>query len=413
MAIKNKLFYGYWLVLVGFITTTLNWGVGFYGFSVLNTAIGDEFGWSRSTVMAAFTIFVMAGAVISPLVGRLADRRGPRQVLFLGLITMSLALVLLSKISSVWNYYLLYLLLGVGSVLMGIIPLSMLISNWFYRLRGTMQGLAFAGIGFGGLALSPVVGNYLIPNIGWRNTYLAMALLVLAIMLLLILFVVRNHPHQRGLQPYGKEKAEASSVGTIEINAETGLSFKEALGTPTFWVVGVTSSLYGLSSTAGLQNQVSVLTGQGFTATSAVNAIGVIGLFSAVGKFLFGFLCDRIDPKYSAAIMYGLMTCSLIIMVEARSMTQLWLYAVLQGLAQGGWAPTLAMLTLRYFGTKHYGTVLGTVHLIFFIGTSIGPMIAGFVYDQIGSYRPVLLALAAVNLISIPFISFIRKPRNL
>ena len=108
MTIKNKLFYGHWIVLVGFLTTTLNWGVGFYGFSVLNTSIGDAFGWSRSTVMAAFTIFIMSGAVISPFVGRLADKHGPRRVLFLGVITMSLSLLLLSRITAVWDYYLLF-----------------------------------------------------------------------------------------------------------------------------------------------------------------------------------------------------------------------------------------------------------------------------------------------------------------
>ena len=413
MTFKNKLFYGHWLVLAGFITTTVNWGVGFYAFSVLNTYIGDEFGWSRGTVMAAFTIFIMAGAVISPFVGRLADKHGPRQILFIGAISMALSLFLLSRISAVWNYYLLYLLLGVAYVLMGIIPLSILVSNWFYRLRGTMQGLAFTGIGFGGLALAPVVGNYLIPNIGWRSSYLVMALLLLAVMLSLILFVVRNHPYQKGLHPYGQEAAEVPDDAASAIEKETGLSLKEALGTPAFWIVGFTSAIYGMGTTAGLQNQVSILTRQGFTAASAVNAIGIIGLFSAMGKFFFGFICDRIDPKYAAAITYALMASSLIIMVQASTMVHLWLYAVIQGVAQGGWAPNLAMLTLRYFGTKHYGTVLGTIHLLFFLGTSIGPMIAGFIYDQTGSYHPILVVLAVLNLVSIPIIVIIRRPRNL
>ena len=137
-----------------------------------------------------------------------------------------------------------------------------------------------------------------------------------------------------------------------------------------------------------------------------------IGLFSAVGKFLFGYLCDRIDPKYAAAIAYTLVAFSLITMIQIRSMVHLWLYALLMGLGQGGWAPNLAMLTGNYFGSKHYGAVLGAIHLIFFAGEAVGPMIMGFTYDQTGSYRLILVVFVWLCLASVPLISVIRKPLN-
>lgn len=150
MIIANRFFYGYWVVLAGVATLSLNSGLSFYGFSVLNEPIGDEFGWSRGEVITAFFTFLMAGAAVSPLVGRLTDRRGPRQVLFLGTVAMSLTLVLLSRTSAIWNFYLLHLCLGIGYALLGVVPVSIIVSNWFYRLKGTMQGLAFTGIGLGG-----------------------------------------------------------------------------------------------------------------------------------------------------------------------------------------------------------------------------------------------------------------------
>lgn len=412
MTIKNRFFYGYWIVLAGFATLTLSCGLSFYGFTVLNKPIADEFGWSRGEVTAAFFVFMLAMAIVSPIVGQLTDKRGPRQVLLLGTIVMLLGLVLLSRTSAIWNYYLLHLCLGIGFVLLGPIPISIIVSNWFHRLRGTMQGLAFTGIGVGGLALAPLIGNYLIPNLGWRSTYLVMALLLLVTVLPLIFFVVRNHPQQKGLLSYGQERTEVLGNNSVKIEAAHGLSLKQALGTTTFWIVVLTSAAYGLSQTGALQNQVSILTEQEFTATSAVTAIGIVGLFSAVGKFLFGFLCDRIDPKYAAAIAYALIAFSLVTMTQARSMPFLWLYAALMGLGQGGWAPNLAMLAGNYFGLKHYGAILGTIHLIFFMGEAVGPMVLGFSYDQTGSYHLILMVCVGLCLASIPLIAIIRKPQN-
>jgi len=183
------------------------------------------------------------------------------------------------------------------------------------------------------------------------------------------------------------------------------------MGTLTFWIIALTSMVYGMSLTAALQNQVSILTGQGFTATNAVAAIGIVGLGGAAGKFIFGYLCDRINPKYAAAISYALTASSLIIMIQARSMAHLWLFAVIHGLGHGGWAPNLAMLAVSYFGLKHYGAVLGAMHLLYMAGLAIGPVIAGFAYDQTGSYRLVLIVFAVLCFVSVPLIALIRKPK--
>ena len=397
---------------MGFVILTISTGLTFYGFTVLNKPIADDFGWSRGEVTAAFSAFMIAMAIASPIAGRLTDRRGPRQVLLLGTIITSLALVLLSRTSALWNYYLLHLCLGAGYVFLGAVPVSIIVSNWFYLARGAMQGLAFTGFGFGGLALAPLIGNYLIPNLGWRSTYLVMACLLLVASLPLILFVLRDNPQQKGLLPHGLDRTGVSDKNSPEIETVSGYSLKEALAIPAFWIVALTSVAYGLSQTGVLQNQVSILTEQDFTATSAVAAIGIVGLFSAIGKFLFGYLCDRIDPKYAAAMAYAFIAISLAAMIQARSTAYLWLYAIFMGLGQGGWAPNLAMLAGNYFGLKHYGAVLGAIHLIFFAGEAFGPMMVGFAYDQTGSYRMILTVLIGLCLASIPIIAVIRKPRS-
>lgn len=406
----TRFFYGYWIVLAGFVTLTLSSGLTYYGFSVMNTPVADKFGWSRGEVTLGFTCLAVAMAVISPFVGRLTDNRGPRQVLIIGTIVLSLSLILLSRTSSLWSYCLLHLGLGMAMTLLGAVPISVIISNWFHRRRGTMQGLSFIGIGFGGFAFGPLIGNYLIPNLGWRNTYAVMALLSVVIMTLVILFLVKNHPRDKGLSPYGAEATEIAEDHGSEAGKASGLSLKETLGRSAFWLIALTSAVYGIGLTGGLQNQVSILTKQGFTAGHAAFVVGIVGLSSAAGKFVFGYLGDRIDPKYTTAVAYALTASSLIALAQAQSMHHLWLYGILLGLGMGGWAPNMATLTANYFGLKQYGSILGTIHLVFMLGEAVGPAAVGLVYDQAGTYHPILITLSILCMASIPLIIIIRKP---
>jgi len=411
----RKFFYGYWIVVAGFITLTISSGLTYYGFSVMNTPVANEFGWSRGEVTLGFTCLAVAMAVISPFVGRLTDKRGPRQVLIIGTVVLSLSLLLLSKTSSLWSYYLLHCGLGIVMTLLGAIPISVIISNWFHRLRGTMQGLSFIGIGFGGFAFGPLIGNYLIPNLGWRNTYAVMALLSAVIMTLVILFLVKNHPRDKGLSPYGAEATEIADDNDSEVVKIPGLTLKEAHGRSAFWLIVLTATVYGMALTGGLQNLASILTAKPeFTAADAASAaafaVGIVGLLSAVGKFSFGYLCDRIDPKYTTAIAYAFTASSLVVLMLVRSTHQLWLYGIFLGLGMGGWAPNTAMLTANYFGWKQYGSILGNIHLIFMLGEAIAPLVVGLVYDQSATYNPMLITLSILCMAAIPLIIIIKKP---
>jgi sugar phosphate permease len=386
----RKFFYGYWIVVAGFVILTVSNGLAWYGFSVMNAPVADWFHWSRSEVALGFTFLAVAMAVISPFVGRLTDNRGPRQVLIIGTVVLSLSLLLLSRTSALWSYYLLHAGLGMASALLGPVPISVIISNWFRRLRGTMQGITFIGIGFGGVVFGPFIGNYLIPNLGWRNAYVVTGLLSAVIMTLVILFLVRNHPQDKGLSPYGVEATEAAKEQVSEASKTSGLSLKEALGMSAFWLIALTFAVYGIGLTGSIQNLVSIVTSQEFTAGQAAFVIGIIGLFSAAGKFAFGYLGDRINPKYNTAIAYALTALSLITLALARSIHHLRLYGILVGLGMGGWAPNTAALTANYFGLKQYGTILGTIHLIFMAAEAAGPALVALAFERSATYHSIL-----------------------
>jgi MFS family permease len=402
----RKFFYGYWIVVAGFVTLTMSNGLAWYGFSVLNTPVADEFDWSRGEAALGFTFLAVAMAVMSPFVGRLTDNRGPRQVMIIGTVVLSLSLLLLGKTSSLWNYYLLHLSLGIAMALLGAVPISVIISNWFHRLRGTMQGISFIGIGFGGVVFGP-----LIPNFGWRGAYVVTGLLSAIIMTLVIVFLIKNHPRDKGLNPYGAEATEIADDHKSEEVKIPGLTLRETLGMSAFWLIALTFAVYGIGLTGSIQNLVSIVTSQEFTAGQAASVIGIIGLCSAAGKFAFGYLGDKIDPKYNTAIAYALTALSLIVLALARSIHHLWLYGVLVGLGMGGWAPNTAALTANYFGLKQYGSILGTIHLIFMSAEAAGPAIVALAFERGVTYNSILIILSILCAVAIPLIIIIKKPR--
>jgi MFS family permease len=407
----RKFFYGYWIVAAGFVTLTVANGLAWYGFSVMNAPVADEFGWSRSEVALGFTFLAVAMAVISPFVGRLTDNRGPRQVLIIGTVVLSLSLLLLSRTSALWSYCLLHAGLGMASALLGPVPISVIISNWFHRLRGTMQGISFIGIGFGGVVFGPLIGNYLIPKFDWQGAYVVTGLLSAILMTLVIVFLVKNHPRDKGLTPYGAEATETVDDHKSEAVKIPGLTLKETLGMSAFWLIAFTFAVYGIGLTGSIQNLVSIVTSQEFTAGQAAFVIGIIGLFSAAGKFAFGYLGDRIDPKYNTAIAYALTALSLITLALARSIHHLWLYGILVGLGMGGWAPNTAALTANYFGLKQYGSILGTMHLIFMAAEAAGPALVALAFERSATYNSILIILSILCAVAIPLIIIIKKPR--
>src|SRR5262245_1033959 len=97
-------FYGWVVVAVAFVTM----GVGVNvrtAFSLLFPPILDEFGWERGLTAGAFSFGFLVSAVLSPFVGRLMDRRGPRFVIELGVGCTAAGLLLAPFVSRPWPLY--------------------------------------------------------------------------------------------------------------------------------------------------------------------------------------------------------------------------------------------------------------------------------------------------------------------
>jgi len=408
---KPKVFYGYWIVVTAFFSAFIHSGCGFYAFSLFVQPLQADFGWGRGGIMLALTIFFLIGGVSAPYIGRLVDRYGAKKVLALGAFVTGLGFVLLSLVQTLWHFYGAYIIVGVGMAATGMVPATAVVSNWFEKRRGTAIGIMSAGIGAGGFALAPLIGVYLIPNFGWRVSYFALALITW-MLIPLVLLVIRTKPADMGLYPDGRQDSEAEAEASP--SASEGLSVKMALATSGFWLIAVSFLANGFSEVGLLQSQVPYLVDVGFPLATAATAYGVVGLWSLIGKFGFGWLCDRVQAKYACAIGFGVQLVGIIILMNVRPAAPaalLWLYVVVIGFGVGSWLPTMSMLISTNFGLAAYGVLFGMITLAQSIGSSTGPLMAGYMYDATGSYHWAFIIFLSLFAIAIPTILVVRRPK--
>ena len=182
-------------VVVGAVWVTLAIASGLYfSFPVFFVALLEEFGWSRGATAAAFSISSIVQGLLSPVVGTLVDRLGPRRVILSGTFVLGGACLLASRIGSLWSLYLVTgVLAAAGVCAVSWVPSGALIARWFAERRGSMMGIAFSGMGAGVLVMGPLA-QWLIDGYGWRTAYLVLGTGTLAVLIPIVWFGVQDAP---------------------------------------------------------------------------------------------------------------------------------------------------------------------------------------------------------------------------
>ena len=411
---KGRPFYGYYLLAVTFLFLLLFNGSGVFVFSLFVRPLEAALGWGRGQVMAGFTIYYATAGLASPLVGRFVDRYGARPVIVLGAVMVGLGFLLVSRMSDLSLFYLGYVIIGAGAAGIGPVPCSAIISNWFRRKRGLALGLMSAGIGAGGVVMAPFIG-YMLSHYDWRAAYLSLGVVVVAVTIPLALGVVRTWPSEMGLHPDGDETSgEDLHYPKQPVDETASFTLKQSLRTQAFWLIAVSFVCYAFGSMGAQQASVPFLEDIGYPTATAAAALATIGFGSAVGKVLFGRLCDKMQPNYVFAIGVGLRLAGVLVLLTMRANSPqavIWTYALLLGLGAGAWLPTLSMLASTRFGLLHYGAVFGALNMSLSMGTASGPLFSGLMYDATGSYISAFTIFAALLFIAIPTIIFARKPK--
>src|SRR5436305_606186 len=399
-------FYGWIIVAVTFVTMAI--GVNARtAFSLFFPPIIDEFGWERGLTAGAFSFGFLVSGAVSPLIGRLMDRAGPRAVMELGVVLMGGGMLLAPLTSEPWHLYLtIGVMVGAGSVCLGYSGQSLFLPNWFNRRRGLAMGLAFAGVGIGSVTLLPWV-QHLIEQTGWRTACTAMGILILAV-LAPINLSLRKRPEDIGLEPDGDAAASAASAKPISnivdpAWAGTDWTLKRAIGTARFWWISL-GYFCGLYIWYAVQvHQTKYLLDIGFKPGVAAFALGLVSLLGIPGQILLGHVSDRIGREAIwAASCLGFAICFAALIALAHAPTLLLLYVMVaaQGALGYGLTSIMGAVVLEIFEGKYFGSIFGALMLIALAGGAAGPFVTGLLYDIYGNYTAAFAIAGGVSVLS-------------
>lgn len=259
-----------------------------------------------------------------------------------------------------------------------------------------MIGIATMGIGGGGMVFAPLFGSWIIPHFGWRTACLVFALLIFSIVIPLGIWMMRVE----SLGKSNSTETDSKSKTTIsQSEVPGGWSSKMVLKTSAFWLIALAFALTNFCSVGMLQHYVNFFTDIGVATANAARVLGMVGIGSTIGKFFFGWLTDRIAPKYSAFASFLLIAAALIMLLVVKYEVIMYPSGLSLGLGMGGWAPTMTMLTSDTFGLGLYSVILGMLLLFLGAGASIGPPVIGYLYDRMQTYDQALIMMLGLCVI--------------
>lgn len=383
-----KIFFGWWVALACLTSVTIVVGIIGFAYGVFIKPLIKEFGWSRAAVSAGHTVYGLVAGIASPLVGRFIDRFGPRKVMIPGALVLGLCFIFLSLINTLWQFYIIFIFVGLCYSATGIVPAKTVIVNWFRKKRGRAVGIVNSGIGWAGLLITPLAG-YLIVHYGWRSAYLILGLIPLVILIPVIGFWIRHKPENLGLFSDG-EKNGGEQINSLKGKAETGLvssiSITDAMRTIRFWILMFVYFLYAMVFISITVHVVPHAVDLGCSLQVGAFVLGLSTAISIFGKIGFGFLCEKFNTRYLIMASFLGLIISIISLMKAESEWQLYIFAILFGLFYGGGTTIMPVLVSENFGLASYGEIFGYIMLAFTLGIATGPVITGYIFDITQSY---------------------------
>lgn len=402
--VRQRLFYGWVIVLVSFLTLFLVMGTRF-SFGVFYSSMLADMGWSRAATAGIFSASMLVYALVACGVGAVFDRLGPRRMFPLMAVFLGAGFFLCSRLTSLWEFYLYYgVLVGTGFTALGFIPHVSLTTRWFVRRRGLATSLALSGTGLGSFVFAPWSAQ-LIEHYGWRLSYVWYAILIPAIVVPLTLVFQRSHPEELGLLPDGVERpGPAGAAVTSPAAADQKFSYMAILATRAFWALCGIVFTIAFNSMLLTVHQNQYLVDAGFTPSFAAWMLGLSGLLRSGGSLIWGSLSDRLtrEASFTLATLFGVV--ALVCLLSAQASPDAWrvvLAVALMGLGYGGVSVIYSTAAADLFQGRHFGKILGLMEIGFGLGASLGSYVAGVVFDAFQTYRPSFYLTIGLMLASI------------
>jgi MFS family permease len=401
----KNIYYGWWIVFACFCIGFYVSGITFYGITALFEPFQKEFGWSYTQISLAASLRGMEMGIFAPLIGFLVDRWGSRKLLLIGITTVGLGVVMLSFTRSLLMFYGAFLLIGFGAGGCTSVVTMSAVAHWFDKNVGKALGVMASGFGAGGLMVPVIV--WLIEIFQWQGALIVLGVggWVLGIPLSL---VIRNKPEKYGYLSDGGQVGDSTAGDERKVKAVEA-SFREILKNRSFLLLNVIEAIRMMAVSTVAIHVMPYLGSIGMSRSRAGLVAAAIPVISVAGRISLGWLGDIFDKRYVMALAFGFMGAGMVAFCFARVEWSLFLFLLFFPPSFGGMMVLRGATLREYFGRESFGKMIGIVMGSASVGGIIGPTLAGWVFDSLGSYHSIWLALSGLAGVAVILVLRIKR----
>ena len=413
---SRPIYYGYWLIVAAFIAQFVSVGAQSYVVGPFMVPMTTELGWTRAEFTLPRTIGQVVMAFTGFFIGSLVDRKGARGFMLGGVVILSVALFLLSKVNALWQWILLNgVVLTIGASLIGNLVVNVTLAKWFVDFRGRAIAFAAMGVSFAGVLLTPLA-TWAIDLYGWRTGWQLLSIGAF-IFVVPTALAMRRSPEDYNLNLDGKSDHQVSQgfAQKAEDDFNNSMTRAQALRSLTFYWLVIAFGMFGITIQVMLIQTVPFMTDAGYDRTTAALMITIASVPALVSKPIWGWLIDGLQPKPLASISAAITGGSLFVIVYGAHVASLPIlitgFAVL-GFGWGGMIPLQEVIWASYFGRRYLGGVRSAAMPFSIMLTAGAPLATSYYYDVFGDYNGAILIVAVANMLSAVLILFLKKPNQ-
>jgi MFS family permease len=404
----GRIDYGWYVLGACSLIAVMAWGIGVFNQSVFLGFLAKAYGLSPVKLSVGSTLFYVWTGLVGLVVGQVIDRVGPRRVLIVGAIALSMGALGLGLTRLLWHIYPAFLLLGTGYGCMHTVTLGAIIARWFVQDRTRAMGIITLSGSLGGMLLTPLNAAVL-ERWGGMAGGLTLAAIAGGVIMPLAIWVIKNDPDDVDMRLDGEALPEERAESLTETLDEHAWPFSAAMRTAAFWAYAVSFLLVMMAQIGFLTHQVLFLQPT-FGLLRSATVLTVTTCMATLGGIGFALWGNRGSLRQWAAGAYGLQAAGLLVSAVSDVPWILLVGSATFGLPMMIIVSLQPVMTAECFGQRSFGHIYGPLYFGGRLGSAVGPLLIGVMATAMGSYQPALLAMAAGPCVAILLLPLATTP---
>ena len=398
------IFYGWWTVGIAALIMALTNVPLFQGMIAWFPVIEKQFGWSRASMVWAYSFTRVEGGVFGPIDGLLIDRLGARRMVLMGCLILGGGFLILGSVNELWHLFAAFGVMSVGASMGTFLPMMTTINNWFVRRRALAMAVAMEGSMLGGILLVPLlawaVELELLGSEPWRAVARGIGVFIMLIAFPISL-LVRNRPEDYGQLPDGNVAPGAATLKVskaVPSEEESGYTWQQAIRTQPFWLISIghgCSAMVVVTMMTHLGQMLHI--DRGFSLQTVGWVVAAQTAVAAVFTLIGGHVGDRVPIRRAIFGFSAIQSVAVVVLLHAHSVRAVFLFAVLMGVGFGGRNPLTTAIRGVYFGRRGFASITGMGQLPMNILLFVAPVFAGYMLEYTGNYNIAFYTIAIVS----------------